>query len=172
MSNYERTTRECTIDQLRPELQQAFRNYFAARKLTELDEASLRCCETSSYKKQGGWLSNWLDAGEETTTYTALVLTPEALLWARSAEPARSEVRVIGASLFAIRVRTVTPLLTQDSGLEISGLIEGSKAFMRGYIGLGKDLAAEKFCEEVDLAIEKVNPRPTRKFPSWMGGNR
>lgn len=168
MSKYQRTTRECSFNQVRPALQQAFRDYFTTHELGEPDEIVRLCCETVSNKTESGWLTRWLDEKEEPVIYSAILLTEQSLLWARAGE--NSAAHVIRANLYEIRVKIFTSLLANDSGMEISGLIEGSKSFMRGYIGMGAEPAAQKFCEEVMQAVEKINPKSTRKFPTWMGG--
>lgn len=172
MSNYERTTRACTFDQIHPDLQQAFRDYFQTHEMEQPQPEELSCCETISRKKEQGWLPKWLEEKEDATITTAILLTPLALIWARIGETQTQPVRAIGASLYVIRVKTYTSILTNDSGLEIAGVIDNAKSFMRGQIGLGPEAAAREFCEKVDQAIEKINPKPTRKFPSWMGGNQ
>ena len=43
MSNYQRSTRECTPDQLRPELRQALNEYFTTHNLGDLDAENLLC---------------------------------------------------------------------------------------------------------------------------------
>ena len=79
-------------------------------------------------------------------------------------------MQVTGANLMNIRAKAYVSILSQDSGLEISGIIENAKGPLRGQIALGPEPFSQKFCEEVAQAIEKINPAPTRKFPSWMGG--
>jgi hypothetical protein len=69
-----------------------------------------------------------------------------------------------------IKVKVINSLLAQGNGLEVSGLIEGAGGVMRGVIGLGPEPEAQKFCEQVLLAVEQVNPRPAGKWPTWMGG--
>lgn len=172
MSDYQRSTRVCPFDQLRPEMQQAFRDYFNTHDLAGMDETSLVCCETVSHKKEVAGFFAWLATFEkaDVSVTTAILLGAQALFWARAGEPYTPAARVICANLQEVRVKMKPSVLTQDSGLEISGLIEGSKGVMRGTIGLGPEPAAQKFCEDVAQAVEKVNPRPAGKFPSWMGG--
>jgi elongation factor P--beta-lysine ligase len=52
MSDYNRTTRECSVSQLRPELFQAIRAYFQEHQLGELETETLSCIETISQKKR------------------------------------------------------------------------------------------------------------------------
>jgi hypothetical protein len=144
--------------------------YFQAHNLGEVEAETLLCCETVSEKKAGSLLSGWLETDMDTTTYIDLVLTAQSLVWARSGD--RSGLHVVGAKLMNIRTRSQVSLFSKDFGLEINGLIEDAKSNIRGIIGLGPEPAAQKFCDEVYQAIEKINPTPVRKFPAWMGGNR
>ena len=54
MSDYMHTTRECTLDSLRPELAAALRNYIEKHELGDLEPTVLICCETTSTKKKKG----------------------------------------------------------------------------------------------------------------------
>jgi hypothetical protein len=179
MSDYQRSTHICGFQQLRPVFKQAFRDYFKSHDMGRLDEAGLVCCQTVSHQKgSDGWRA-WWDRFEKAdeTIYSAIVLTPDALLWTRIGEPNTPQAHVLRANLVEIRVKivdkggvTLAPIL-HDTGLEISGLVEGSNGFMRGYVGLGAGPQTEKFCQQVIEAVEKVNPRPPAgKWPSWMGG--
>jgi hypothetical protein len=168
MSNYQRSTRECPVTQLNPELLRAMREYFQTHNLGELETEVLACCETVSEKKAGSGLSNWLEPGLEATIFTAIVLTARSLVWARTHEKTGS--LVVGADLVNIRAKAHYSFFSKDLGLEVTGLVENSKSNIHGIIGLGPEPAAQKFCDEVTQAIEKINPAPVRKFPRWMGG--
>ena len=170
MSSYQRSTRECSVNQVRPELLRALQEYFQAHNLGDVETEALLCCETVSEKKAGSLLSGWLETDMDTTIYTDILLTAQSLVWARSGE--RSGLHVVSAKLMNIRTRSQVSLFSKDLGLEINGLIEDAKSNIRGIIGLGPEPAAQKFCDEVYQAIEKINPTPVRKFPAWMGGNR
>jgi hypothetical protein len=100
--------------------------------------------------------------------YTAVLLTATELIWARGA--LQDEIKVNGADLKFIRVKPYASMFISDSGLQVSGIIGNSAT--AGYIGMGPEPAAQKFCEEVQQAIAKINPSSTRKWPSWMGGNQ
>jgi hypothetical protein len=52
--------------------------------------------------------------------------------------------------------------------MEVSGYIGDSKGRVRGYIGMGPEPAAQKFCEQVQQAIEKVTPKPAKKRRLWF----
>jgi hypothetical protein len=75
MSDYYRTTRECSVRQLHPELRQAIRNYFQEHNLGDLDAETISCCETISEKKVTGRLISWLNDNSDTTIHTGILLT-------------------------------------------------------------------------------------------------
>jgi len=168
MSDYYRTTRECSLGQLRPELLYAIREYFQKHQLGDLETETLFCCETTSEKKNVGRLASLLSDDPDTMAYTGVVLTSQWLIWARSGD--QSGMVVTAASLKEIQVKAFASMLTKDTGLEIDGYIGDSKGRVRGYLGMGPELAAQKLCEQVQQAIIKLKP-PTRKgFLRWLGG--
>ena len=168
MSDYNRTTRECSVSQLHPELRQAIRSYFQEHELGDPQAETLMCCETISEKKNAGGLVSWLNGELDTTIHTGMLLTSQWLIWVRSGD--KSGTLLAAADLKQISVKAYTSILTQDTGLEVSGYIEDSKGLMRGYIGMGSELAAQKFCDEVKQAITKANPPTKKSWPKWLGG--
>ena len=168
MSDYNRTTRECLVSQLRPELLQAIQNYFQEHKLGDLETEILICCETISKKKSTSRLVSWLNGESDTTIHTGMLLTPQWLIWVRSGD--RSGLRMTAANLTAIQVKAYTSALTHDTGLEVFGYLGDSPSRVRGYIGLGADLAAQRFCEAVKQAIAKVNPPSKKGILHWLAG--
>jgi hypothetical protein len=168
MSEYNRTTRECPVSQIHPEVLQAFRKYFEEHQLGKLEAGTLGCCETISSKKNAGGLSSWLNGSEDTTIHTGIILTADRLIWALSGD--KSGTRLAAASLNQISVQEHTSIFTDDHGLEILGYIEGSNHAVRGYIGMGSGTATRKFCDEVKQAVARVNPPVRKTWPKWMGG--
>ncbi|HEX2994718.1 MAG TPA: hypothetical protein VHP14_07840, partial [Anaerolineales bacterium] len=73
-------------------------------------------------------------------------------------------------NLEQIRARFYIAPLTKDTSLEIVGYIGDAKIRMRGYIGMGAEPAAQKFCEEVRQAIDKVNPPTKKGLFGWLRG--
>ncbi len=168
MSEYNRTTRECLVSQLHPEILQAFRKYFEEHQLGKLEAETFQCCETISRKKDVGGLSSWLNASADTTIHTGIILTADRLIWARRGD--KSGTRLTAANLNQISVQEHASFFSDDHGLEVLGYIEGSNRAMRGYIGMGSELATQKFCDEVKQAIARVNPPVRKSWPKWMGG--
>lgn len=156
------------MSELRPELGQAIRGYFADHELGDVESETILCCETTSHKKQMGRLQAWLRGDLDATVHTALVLTPQWLLWVRSGD--RSGPGLTAAQLTMIQARPYRSLLTGDTGLEVFGYIGDSSHRLRGYIGLGTDPAAQKFCAAVQQAIAQVSPPPRKGLLGWLGG--
>ena len=86
MSDYNRTTRECSVIQLHPELLRALRNYFQEHQLGDLEAESRICCETISRKKNEGGLFSWWNTAEDTTIHTGILLTSQSLIWVRAGD--------------------------------------------------------------------------------------
>ena len=170
MGDYTRSTRECSVSQIQPELRRALEEYFQKNSLGELEAETLLCCETVSEKKESGWLAVWLGDKAEPLVYTAMLLTSTHLAWARGSQ--QTGVNVNTADLMFIRVKPFASLFIRDAGLEISGLLGNSKGIALGYVGMGPEPITQKFCDEVRQAIDKVNPPSARKWPAWMGGSR
>ena len=168
MSDYNRTTRECPVSKLRPELFLAVRNYFYEHKLGDLETEILLCYETTSTKKSTNKLMAWLNDGLDTTVHMAVLFTSEWLIWVRSGD--RSGVQLSSAELKQLVVRVYVSLLARDAGLEIAGHIEGTKGIMRGAFAMESLSIAQKFCDEVILAINKLNPPSEKNISRWWGG--
>lgn len=170
MSHYNRTTRECPVSLLHSELLRAVRNYFQEHELGDLEAETLFCCETISTKKSANRLVSWLNDGIDTTVHSGILFTSQWLIWVRSGD--KSGIQLASADLKQISVRVHTSILTRDTGLEVSGYIEDSKGTMRGFIGMESDLVAQKFFDEVNQAIIKVNPPAPKKLSRWWGGTK
>jgi len=167
MSAYIRFTRECSFGQLRPELVRAIREYAQNhRELGNVEVEVLMCCETTSEKERAGALAALLGDDPDTILYTGMLVTPQWLIWARSGDQSGSEVS--SANLQDVQVRAFASRLVKDTGMEVSGYIGDSKGRVRGYIGMGPEPAAQKFCEQVQKAIEKVTPKPAKKRRLWF----
>lgn len=167
MKGYIRTTRECPASQIHPSLYLAIREYFQMHQIGNLDTETLICCETISQMRNPGKLAAFLDSNPDSITHLAILLTAEWLIWARNGD--RSGTIVTGAKLKVIQVKAFVARRTKDMGLEVSGFINDSKEYVRGNLGMGPDVAAQKFCEEVGRAVLKVNPPVKRKFFGLTG---
>jgi hypothetical protein len=167
MSEYARTTRECSVSQLHPELLQAIQKYFQEHELGDLQAETLQCCETVSTKKSTGKRVSWLSDNTETTIYTGMLLTSQWLVWVQHGD--KSGTRLNAANLNTIRAKFYTSTFMQDAGLEIIGYVGDSNTRVRGYIAMGTDMAAQKFCEEVKRATTQANPSTQKGWFKWPG---
>ncbi len=156
MSNYKRFTRECTLEQLRPELLLALRAYLQGHGLTDIEAQIVMCCETMSQRQKTSFLASLLGEDLDEKYYTGAFFTPQMLVWVRSGD--KTGAAVVSAQLREIRVRPFASPLVDDAGLEVIGYVGDSSTRIRGYIGLGTELAATRFCEAVKQAVDKVNP--------------
>ncbi len=168
MADFYRTTRECSFDELRPELVQAMRNYIESQKLVGIETDILMCCETTSEKKtpasSSGWLA-FLGEGEpDTVVYTGIFVTPEWLFWARMGD--KTGTMVTSAHFRNVKVKPFSSRFNDDTGLEVSGFIGDAPGRVKGYIGMGPEEAARGFCDVVVQAADKVRKeaRPKRRI--------
>jgi len=161
MSNYHRATSHCLPAQLRPALRQAIQVYVEQHAVGSLEDC-LMCCQTVSTKAPAGWLAAVLSGERDLEYITALLITPQWLIWARHGDQTGSAVS--GARLKDIQVRPVKALLSGDAGLEINGYIEGFAGQMRGTIALGPEPAAREFLDAAAKAVSQAHPETTRTF--------
>lgn len=168
MSEYARTTRECSVDQLHPELLLAIQIYFKEHGLGDLQIEALRCCETISRKKNTGTVASMLGGNPDTTIYLGMLLTSQWLIWVHSGD--KSGTRLNAANLNNIRTEFYTSLFAKDVNLLIDGFIGDANSRIRGRIAMGAGPAAQKFCEEVIQAVSKVNPPAPKKWLGWPMG--
>ncbi len=163
MADYTRFTRECSFGQLRPELIRALRDHIQSQKLGNVETDVLMCCETASERKSASRLAFLAGGKADTLVYTAMLVTPQWLIWARSGD--LSGMVVSSAKLQDIQVKAFASRLTRDTGLQVSGYIGESKQRVRGYIGLGPEEAARAFCEQVMKAVERARQADQSRKP-------
>jgi len=168
MSDYNRTTRECSVSQLQPELRQAIQNYFQEQNLGDPETETLLCCETVSTRKSSGWLDSLLSGNVDATIHMGMLLTAELLIWVRKGD--QSATVLTAADLKEIQVKVHASLFDKDNGLEIVGFVRDSQSRIRGYVGMGAEPAAQKFCEEVEKAVARVKPPAEKGFARWLRG--
>ncbi len=168
MAAYTRSSRESSFDQLRPELMLALREAIQAHSLGNETEI-IMCCETACVRKDLGAMAFLLGDEGDAVYHTAMLITPNYLMWARSGD--HSKTVAAAARLKDIRVTVYEPRLIKDAGLDISGWLSTAKRRIHGYVGLGPEAAAQKFCEEVKKAMDKANPpKPKRGFLASLLG--
>ncbi len=167
MSEYDRATRDSPVSLLQPMLRQAVQDYFSQHDLGDPAEKVLACCETTSRKKATSRLVSWLNDKSDKTTYVAILLTPDQLIWVRHGDQTGTFRNA--ASLKDIQVRVYNSRLTHDTGLEVAGYVEGVRGRVKGYLGMESEGIARRFYEQVQQARDKVQPPAKRRsiFGFW-----
>jgi hypothetical protein len=166
MSNYRRTTRECTLDELHPELVRAIRQYFREHQLGNVEAEILMCCETASVRTSTNRLDAWLNHDLATNTTLALLLTPQRLIWARRSEQSGTAA---SALLKELQVKVFAPKGTRDFGLDVYGRMADTKDRTGGKLIMGPEAAAKKFCEEIGKAMGNLSLLEKQsRFPKWL----
>jgi hypothetical protein len=156
LSNYKRSTRACTFEEIHPILKQALRAYFFEHEISDVETQILICCETLSEREKTSALETLLKEHGDLIYYLAAFLTPEWLFWARSGN--QTKTIVVGARLKDIHARQRASLLLKDFGIDIEGFVDGSFSKIHGSLYLGPEPAAEEFCQAVEKAVNAANP--------------
>jgi hypothetical protein len=169
MSHAQRTTRACTLDELRPELAEAIRAYAQRQQWVDLEAEVLACCETTTERTNTNRLDALLDGSAATISHLALIATPQRLIWAYGSERARAGAA--SAQYKEVRLKIFTPKRAAGIGVEIYGRMDGTGEKTGGRFMLDDSPAARHFCEEVKRAIDSLHP-PSEEKPRrrrWFG---
>jgi len=150
MGEYQRSSKRCGFQQLRPELQNAIRAHIRKRRLLLHEVEILGCCETRSERcKKRGLFGNF--GGAHPLEYVGIVVHPTFLIWAAGQTREKSlplvDVVVSLARLRNVRVREYDSRLIEDSGIEVFGFLEDVPQQGSAYIPLGAELEAQQFLE-------------------------
>ncbi len=127
---------------MNPLLATAIQRHIETYQLGDIVGTALVGIETASTKKKKGFLS-----GKAEVILTGAVLTPQWLIWAAGKEG--EAPAVMSAKLSNIQIqdyeKSEMHKLIEDSGLNIMGLRTDSPTPGSAFIGLGPELAAQKF---------------------------
>ena len=150
MGDYTRTTRECTLDSMRPEIASAIRAHVEKYNLGDILSKPVMCIETTSEKIKKGLF------GKGGTIHTGALLTSGWLVWASGADSA--SIGVLSARLGQVTVQDYAQSsfakMIPDSGLNISGLFTDASEAALTFIGLEENAAGKKFKEAVIAAVQ------------------
>jgi hypothetical protein len=167
VTDYRRTTRECTFDELRPELAKAIRGYAQRQEWDNLEAEVLACCETTTERTSTNPLDAWLHGSAPTITHLALIATPDRLIWAFNNG---TDVGAASAQYKDMRLKIFQPKHTPDFAVDIYARMDGTREKAGGRFMLGSSPDAQKFCEDVMRATDTLYPpevkKPRRK---WLG---
>jgi hypothetical protein len=156
MGDYDRTTQEVSYHRLRPEILAAIEQYLEDQEWDEIESTALFCCETTNERKKKGLLGKSRSPDPDPVHYTAAIVTPDRLFWARSGE--KSGTHVTSMQLNQIEVRSYQyGHMIEDTGLSIYGFI--GRATKKGelFLGLGQESAAEEFRRVLEEAVKRAS---------------
>ena len=169
MSEYRRTTRTCTLDELRPELAEAIRAHAQQQQWTNFEADVLACCETTSECLSTNPIDSWLNGSAAPLTYLALITTPQRLIWASST--GSTTASAASALYTEMRIKIFTPKFSQGIAFDIYARMEGTGQKAGGRLKLDSGVEARQFCEEVhratDLLIQATEDKKPRR--KWFG---
>lgn len=144
MSDYRRTTRECTPGELHSPLAAAIEKHCAANNLGDITADYLVCCETrNEQKKKPGLFARLAGADSDTTHHTAVIVTPEWFIGARSGEKSGDVAVTARRGDLEIREYAMSHLVP-DNGITTLGLMTGWTKRGEMFWGLGTEPAATK----------------------------
>ena len=150
MGEFQRSSKRCGFQQLRPELQNAIRAHIRKRRLLLHEVEIVGCCETlSKRRKKSGFFGSF--GGAHLLQYVGIVVHPTFLIWAAGHTREKSlplaDVVVSLARLRNVRVREYESRLVEDSGIEVFGFLEDVPQQVSAYIPLDAGAEAQQFLE-------------------------
>ena len=150
MSEWKRTTRECTLDSIKPELSAAIRAHVEKYNLGDILSAPVMCIETISDKPKKGLF------GSAETNYTGAVLTKGWLIWATFGT--KAGMGVLSGRLNQVTVQDYAKSdfakMVPDTGINIHGLYTDMSEAASAFIGLEENTAGRKFRETVIASVQ------------------
>jgi hypothetical protein len=150
MGDYKRTTRECTLETLRPELSAAIRTHVEKHNLGDILSGAVACIETTSEKSRKGLF------GSAEIIYQGAVLTKGWLVWASGGT--KAAMGVLSARLNQLTVQDYAKSdfakLIPDTGVQVTGLQTGTSEAGSAFIGLEENAAGRKFREALITAVQ------------------
>lgn len=143
MGEYQRSTRECTLEDMRPELKTAINEHIERYGLEDVIASAIYCCEAVSIKEK-----KKLFGSKTEVEIRGTVLTPKWLITAGGRE--NGDMGAFSARLQELRVqdyeKTKMYKMIADTGLNVYGFPTGSGPGSI-FIGLGTEPAAQRFRE-------------------------
>jgi len=160
MGAWNRSTHECRLESLRPEMVEAIQKHTEMFNLGPILDNYLMCIETISEKKKKG-----LFGGGGDKVIVSTIVTPRWLVWAVKEKNGTTALSAQLQELAAVDYAD-TPgyKIIPDRGVEITGSftgrvgIDGSQRVSM-FIGLGEEPDALKFEKVLKNAIRAAGPK-------------
>jgi hypothetical protein len=167
MSHIQRTTRECTLAELRPELAETVRAYAQRQQWNNLEAQVVACSETTTERTGTNRLDAWLNGGAATLSHLALIATPDRLIWAFSSDHARAGAAGAASAQFKeMRLKIFTPKNTAGIAVDIFARMDGTRDKAGGRFMLDDSPAARHFAAEIKRVTDPLctPEKPRRKW--------
>ena len=152
MSDWKRSTREISFDQLPSDVRAATQKHIARYDLGSILSETLMSVQTDSEKVKKGLF------GSVEVIHQGVVVTPRWLVWAVSG--AKTPIAVLSAFLKDIVVQdyvtTSFAKMIPDSGIEVSGKFTDAGENASAFIGLENNVVGKRFIEVVIGAVQNA----------------
>lgn len=149
MSDWKRSTREMTLDQLPADIRAEIQKHIELYNLGDILSDTLMCIETNSEKAKKGLF------GSAQSVRQCAIVTPRRLLWV--VRDVKSPA-ALSAFLRDIVIQDYadTPLvrMVPDSGIQVSGKFKDISENASAFLGLEENAAGKKFKEVVICAVQ------------------
>lgn len=149
MSEWERRTKEASLESLPPEKADAIHQHIERYNLGPILSDALMCIQTDSEKTKKGLL------GGTETVQTVAVITPRWLVW--SVDTPEGKPAVLSAQLIHATVQDYaqTPFakMVPDSGILVNGMFTDATESVSAFIGLEENVAGQKFRDVLIKAV-------------------
>ncbi len=154
MGDYNRSTRELTLETLPADMSAVLKTHIEQYELGDVLADVLICIEATSEKVKKG-----LFAGPGPKVMKmGVVLTTRWLFEIRAADKEAPYARSLRLADIVVEdhEKSAFARMAPDTGIHITGQATGATESGTGFIGLGKDVAGEKFRETLIRAVQEA----------------
>ena len=158
MGDWNRTTRECRVEDLSPAVNAAIQEHIQRHNLGSILNDAFLCIETTSTSKKKGLFG----LGKAKVVVVQAMLTPAWLVWVVTAQ---GSTTALSARIEDIVVSDYEQSpgykLVQDTAIEVEGIFTGlvgsqGRRTVSMFIGLGQESAAVRFRQALKDEVQKT----------------
>jgi hypothetical protein len=155
LTDYLRSTRECALSELPPDLLEVIHSHAAKYHLGDIERDAVICCETTSKNRRvTGMLSRVMSGDPDPVHTTAIVITPQWFIGARTGS--RSGIFAFSARLAEIEAREFEePQPLGERGIVVTGKMTDIPQPMESWWGLGTGPASERLKQVLGPALAR-----------------
>lgn len=147
----QRTTRECTLDTMQPELATAVHAYIEKYRFDGIAASVLICCETTTTKQK-----KRLFGTKTEIVISGVILTPKRLIWVSKNEDEHPTVFSAALQNLLVEDYKTSKMykIQPDTGLNVFGF-QTANGLSSIFIGLGSQPIAQTFKSMLQSAIAR-----------------